>query len=224
MNAGTLVQALGLAAGFFFGIVGHEYAHARVASALGDRTPRLHGRVTLNPKAHIDPLGTLILPGIFFLSVLVGSPIGVMFGWAKPVPLNPRQLRNPRDGSMLVAAVGPATNLVVALLAGAAFRTARSGGQVAGLLGGTRLTQFLFWFIVVNSFMFVINVLPIPPLDGSKVLARFLSQSAAYRLEELGQYGLLFLLLFFIFPPLAGILTGLTDPVCKLATGLQICL
>lgn len=210
MSVNNLIAAVGLGLGLLVGMIAHEYAHARVSVALGDRTPRLYGRLTLNPKAHIDPLGTIILPAIFVLSVLVGSPLRLMFGWAKPVPTNPRLLRNPRDHTIAVALAGPATNLLIAAVAGVGFRAAT----------GTNTRLFLFWVVVVNVFLFVINALPIPPLDGSKVLARFLSPSAAQKMEEIGQYGLLFLLLFFIFPPLAGILTGLTDPLIDVLTGL----
>lgn len=231
MSADTAIQALGLAVGFFLGMILHEYAHARASDALGDKTPRLYGRLTLNPKAHVDPLGTLILPGIFILSVLVGSPFGLMFGYAKPVPTNPHRLRSPRNHAVAVALAGPLTNLAIAAVAGFGFQSVVRGqgealADVIARQGGVSLVdlsvtaQILYWVLVLNAFLFVLNALPIPPLDGSKVLARFLSPSAASKLEELGQYGLLFLLLFFIFEPLGDILRGLVEPIITTFGGL----
>lgn len=186
----NVIAFLGMGLGLLFGLVGHEYAHARAADTFGDKTARLHGRLTLNPAAHVDPLGTLILPGIFLISVLVGRPLGVVFGWAKPVPISPHRMRSPRTHAMLTALAGPATNLLLAGVAAFLYRTLTDADVRTGLV----------WFILVNVFLTIINALPIPPLDGSKILARFLSPRAAYRMEELGQYGLLFLLvLFFIF-------------------------
>lgn len=185
----NVVAFLGMGIGLLAGMVGHEYAHARAADHFGDKTARLHGRLTLNPKAHVDPVGTVILPAIFLVSILVGRPFGVVFGWAKPVPVSPHRMRHPRSDSVWVALAGPATNFAIAAVAAAGFR-ASSG----------RTVEVLFWVIFVNVFLGIINALPIPPLDGSKVLARFLSPQAAFRMEELGQYGLLFLLLiFFLF-------------------------
>jgi Zn-dependent protease len=186
----NVLAFLGLGIGLLLGMIGHEYAHARFADAFGDKTARLYGRLTINPAAHVDPLGTLILPGIFLLSVLVGSPIGFVFGWAKPVPISPHRMRSPRTNAMLVALAGPAYNFAIAALAGAGYRAASS----------LDLKQLLLWIVIANVWLGIINALPIPPLDGSKVLARFLSPQAAFKMEELGQYGLLFLLLiFFVF-------------------------
>jgi Zn-dependent protease len=181
---------LGVGIGLFVGMIGHEYAHARAAVALGDPTPRFMGRLTLNPKAHVDPIGTVILPGIFLLSVLFRAGIGFMFGWAKPVTISPSRLRNPRRDAMLVALAGPGFNLAVAAVAALGFRAVSPGNF--------DLLQVIFSIVVVNSFLFVINILPIPPLDGSKVLARFLSPSAAQKMEELSQYFLLFIIVLFL--------------------------
>jgi Zn-dependent protease len=181
---------LGVGIGLLVGMVGHEYAHARAAVALGDPTPRFMGRLTLNPKAHVDPIGTVILPGIFLLSVLFRAGIGFMFGWAKPVTISPARLRKPRRDAMLVALAGPGFNLAVAAVAALGYRALSPDSF--------NLRLVFIWIVVVNSFLFVINILPIPPLDGSKVLARFLSPSAAQKMEELSQYFLLFIIVLFL--------------------------
>jgi Zn-dependent protease len=166
------------------------------------------GRLTLNPKAHADPLGTVILPGIFLISILFKYNIGFFFGWAKPVTIHPGRLRNPRRDAMIVALAGPAFNLLIVILAGIAFR------QVTE----RRLLDILLLIAIVNTFLFIINILPIPPLDGSKVLARFLSPAAAMKMEEWSQYLFLFLLvLFWLFRP---VLAGAVNAICGPALGL----
>ena len=195
----NVLAFVGLGIGLLVGMIGHEYAHARSADAFGDKTARMYGRLTLNPGAHVDPLGTLILPGIFLFSVLVGSPIGFVFGWAKPVPISPHRMRSPRTNAMLVALAGPAFNFAVAAVAAAGYRAA-SPSNFFPFPPSTDAQWLLFYVILANVWLGIINALPVPPLDGSKVLARFLSPQAAFKMEELGQYGLLFLLLiFFVF-------------------------
>ena len=183
---------VGAAIGIFAGMIGHEYAHARTAVSLGDPTPRMMGRLTLNPKAHVDPFGTLIMPAVFLFTILFRASFGFFFGYAKPVTVHPGRMRNPKRDAILVALAGPAFNLALAAAAGYAFRQV---GDSESLL------NVLFWITVINSFLFIINILPIPPLDGSRILSRFLSPSAAMKMEEYGQYLILFLLaLFLIFP------------------------
>jgi Zn-dependent protease len=192
MSRIDLYGFLGAAIGIFVGMIGHEYAHARSAVTLGDPTPRLMGRLTLNPKAHIDPFGTLIMPAVFLVTVLFKASFGFFFGYAKPVTVHPGRMRNPKRDAILVALAGPAFNLAVAAVAAVGFRTVEIG---------TRSWTVFLWITVINSFLFIINILPIPPLDGSRILARFLSPSAQQRMEDLGQYLILFLLaLFLIFP------------------------
>lgn len=181
---------LGVGLGLLVGMIGHELAHARVAVSLGDPTPRMMGRLTLNPKAHADPFGTVIMPGIFLLAILFRAELGFFFGYAKPVTIHPGRLRNPRRDAMLVALAGPIFNFAIVVLAGLAFRNV-SGPNIRYVLG---------LIAIVNTFLFIINILPIPPLDGSKVLARFLSPAAAMKMEEWGQYLILFVIaLFLIF-------------------------
>ena len=192
MSRIDLYGFIGAALGIFVGMVGHEYSHARAAVAFGDPTPRMMGRLTLNPKAHVDPFGTLIMPGIFLITVLFKASFGFFFGYAKPVTVHPGRMRNPKRDAVLVALAGPAFNLALAALAGFAFQNAGDSQRLRDILG---------WITIINSFLFIINILPIPPLDGSRILARFLSPAAAMKMEELGQYLILFLLaLFLIFP------------------------
>lgn len=203
---------LGMLVGIFAGMVLHEYAHARIAVAMGDRTPIAYGRVTLNPKAHADPLGTIILPLVFILPIMVDKPItGFLFGYAKPVPLNLRGMKDQKRAPLIVALAGPTTNFALAVAGGAILRVVTGPG-----VSGTDLPIFLAGFLTVNVFLGIINSLPIPPLDGSRVLGLFLSPAAMFKMEELAQYFLLFLILLFLF--FGGFLSALADPVCRAAS------
>jgi Zn-dependent protease len=164
----------------------HEFAHAWTADQLGDDTPRQHGRLTLNPLRHLDPLGSLML--------LVAG-----FGWAKPVPVNPHKLqRQTSAGMMLVAAAGPLSNLVLALLASVPFQAGLINPvpTSSGLLPST--SSFLQTFIFINLILLFFNLIPISPLDGEKVLTYFLPSSGQATMQRLRPYGpmiLLFLIL-----------------------------
>jgi Zn-dependent protease len=213
---------LGVGIGLLIGMIGHELAHAWTAVKLGDQTPRMMGRLTLNPKAHADPVGTLILPGIFLVSVLFKSSLGFLFGYAKPVTIHPGRLRNPKRDAITVALAGPFFNLIVAVATGIGFRALAASPverlEVAASFvfqTGDEWRVVLIWITVVNTFLFIINILPIPPLDGSKILTRFLSPSAAMRMEEWSQYLLLFLIaLFLIFRGVLGnIAEAIYDPI-----------
>jgi Zn-dependent protease len=167
----------------------HELAHAISADYLGDRTPRRMGRITLNPIAHLDPFGTVLL-------ILVG------FGWAKPVMVNPYNMRgNPRTNMALVAAAGPASNLIMAGLAALPLRF----GLIQPTMGSSEiLPSFSFvlvQFIFINLILAFFNLIPIPPLDGSKILVGVLPSEMAYRVQALERYGpLLLLLVIFVLP------------------------
>ena len=207
MSRIDLYGFLGVGIGLMIGMIGHELAHAITAVRLGDPTPRMMGRLTLNPKAHADPLGTLILPGIFLVSVLFRADLGFLFGYAKPVTVHPNRLRNPKRDHIIVALAGPIFNLLIVFVAGFAFRSAASGTPLdrALLAIGGGVPRLLYWIAVVNSFLFIINILPIPPLDGSKILTVFLSPAAAARMQEWSQYLFLFLIgLFLIFHTVLG--------------------
>jgi Zn-dependent protease len=184
---------VGAAIGIFVGMIGHEYSHARVAVSLGDPTPRMMGRLTFNPKAHVDPFGTLIMPAVFLFTILFRASFGFFFGYAKPVTVHPGRMRKPGRDAILVALAGPAFNLALAAAAGYGFQKT--------LDTSINLATVFYWVTIINSFLFIINILPIPPLDGSRILTRFLSPSAAMKLQDYGQYLILFLLaLFLIFP------------------------
>jgi Zn-dependent protease len=148
-------------------IILHELAHGVVALAFGDDTARRAGRLSLNPVRHVDPVGSLLLPAIF---VIAGYGY---FGWAKPVPVNPARMRSPRNQWLLVALAGPATNLVLAALAAVAFR-ATGAAQAPGF---PVWAQALFYFGLLNVWLALFNLLPIPPLDGSAVVERLLPRT-----------------------------------------------
>jgi Zn-dependent protease len=166
----------------------HEFAHAYTAYRLGDGTAKMFGRLTLNPVAHFDPLGGLLL----IVSVLAS---GFVFGWAKPTPVNPSNLRDRRNSEVLVALAGPASNLVMACLAALVFRVldATGVGEQMPLL----VTEVLFYFVLFNILLAIFNMIPIPPLDGSTLLWRFLPPQVAWQWRPiLTQYGFIILLLF----------------------------
>ena len=178
-------------------IVIHEAAHGYMADMLGDPTARLQGRLTLNPLRHIDPLGSIIIPGI-----LVLTQANILFGWAKPVPYNPYNLRNQKWGEALVAAAGPGVNIFLALFFGLLIRTGIADAV-------SPLFATLIWYVVhLNVLLAFFNLIPIPPLDGSKILKALLplrGQMAFARFEAFtAQYGFLVLFLFiFLFMSVA---------------------
>ncbi|PIP17050.1 MAG: site-2 protease family protein [Candidatus Portnoybacteria bacterium CG23_combo_of_CG06-09_8_20_14_all_37_13] len=174
-----------------FSVTVHEFAHGWMAYRLGDSTAKDSGRLTLNPLKHLDPIGSFIVPLIlFFISRLSGG--GFIFGWAKPVPFNPDNLRDRRWGTAKVAAAGPSANLLIALVFGFALRFLPSQFIPAGL------TQIFSLIIFLNLLLAIFNSIPLPPLDGSKILFAFLPHSWRNLRIFLERYGM-FLLLFLIF-------------------------
>lgn len=170
-----------------FSVVIHEYMHGWMADHLGDPTARDAGRLTLNPIAHIDLWGSILMPALIYLSL--GS--GFIFGYAKPVPFNPYNLRDQKYGSAKVAIAGPLANLSVALFLGLLLRF--FNGFSAELI------MLIAVIIQTNLVLFIFNLLPIPPLDGSKVVASFLPRSWQEKFIDLEQYGMFFILLFVLF-------------------------
>ena len=208
----SLMLAIVLIPGLVIAIVFHEVAHGWVAKFLGDPTAAEMKRLSLNPLRHVDPIGTVILPGMLALS---GAPV---FGWAKPVPVVKQRLRNPRYGMMAVAAAGPATNLILAAI-GSVLLGLIAGGLSAPPEGVLDLVLAgLKYFIVVNIFLAMFNLLPIPPFDGSHIVEGLLPPQAARAYAKLRPLGfpLLFLLLLvipWIFPSLGIVEKVVLPPV-----------
>lgn len=192
----TIFQAAAVILPLIFAIVFHEVAHGWVARALGDPTAAEMKRLSLNPLRHVDPVGTIVLPAILKLS---GLPV---FGWAKPVPVNFRRLNNPRIGMMVVAAAGPGTNLILALFAAVAI-----GLVGRGLDGGelSLVTSFVLLnlqnFLVINIFLALFNLLPLPPFDGSHIVEGLLPRRAAMNYARLRPYGFPLLIVVLVVIP-----------------------
>jgi Zn-dependent protease len=178
-----------------FSVVFHEVSHGVVANYLGDPTAKNAGRLTLNPIPHIDPIGSVILPGILLLMNLALSGRGIIFGWAKPVPINPYNFRDQKYGAAKVALAGPVANLSLALVFGLTLRFFPAIVSIPGL-------YLMFSYIVlINLLLAVFNLLPIPPLDGSHILFSILPPSLENIKSSLNQSGffLVLLAIFFFF-------------------------
>jgi len=211
MNVGYVLQIVLSLVAVFPAIILHEISHGMVALRLGDPTAKAAGRLTLNPLAHIDPIGTILVPLI--LAVL-HSPF--LFGWAKPVPINPGYFRNPFKGMLYVAIAGPATNLVLALVTTAVGRLLLLGVPDQVLLYGTgfavNLLNAVFFllgmFVIYNVFLAVFNMIPIPPLDGSRVLTYFLPPEGRRIMLSLERWGFIILIALLYLGGLQGLFTA----------------
>lgn len=195
----TLLLAAILIPALIIAIVFHEVAHGWTALMLGDPTAKEQKRLSFNPLRHVDPIGTLLVPGGL---ALTGMPV---FGWAKPVPVIKQRLNNPRFGMMAVAAAGPGMNFVLAAIGAVAMGLSLSFDLASGEGGPELLTVALYTFISINIFLALFNLLPIPPFDGSHVVEGLLPRSAAKAYERIRPLGfpLLFVLLVavpYIFP------------------------
>jgi Zn-dependent protease len=176
---------------FFLALTVHEFSHALSAFYLGDRTAEYEGRLTLNPLAHIDLFGTVILP-----LLLIISNVGIVFGWAKPVPVNYYNLRDQKWGPALVSLAGPAANIIFCIVAIVLWNIIKAFST----LGQTNLlVQFIFSLILVNLVLAVFNLIPIYPLDGSKVLFALLPQSWENFQIFMEKNGVFILLIFIVF-------------------------
>ena len=206
----TLLLAAILIPCLVIAIVFHEVAHGWMALSLGDPTAKNARRLTLNPIRHVDPVGTLLVPGAL---ALVGGPI---FGWAKPVPVRKNRLNNPRFGMMAVAAAGPGTNFILAFVGAVALglmvATIPDGGDIA-----QTFAQGLNYFILINIFLALFNLLPIPPFDGSHILEGLLPKRAARAYDKLRPVGMLLLVgliaLTWIAPDLGVVENVILPPV-----------
>lgn len=176
-----------------FAIVLHEISHGWVANALGDPTAKRLGRLTLNPIKHVDPIGTVVLPLIL---AITKAPI---FGWAKPVPVVAERLRNPRRDMMLVALAGPGINLLLALVTSLVLGFIAAGEGVAGL---GFIGQLLISFIIVNVFLAIFNLIPLPPFDGGHVVEGLLPRSAVPAWQKLGRFAFPILIILLLVLPM----------------------
>lgn len=192
-----------------FAITLHEAAHGYVARMFGDPTAYQAGRISLNPARHIDPVGTLLVPvAILLLSKLLGSP-GMLFGWAKPVPVDFNRLRRPKQDMLWVALAGPAANLLMAILWVFSLRLFLESGM-----------QRSFWFemaragVQINLVLMALNLLPVPPLDGGSILFSLLPNRLAWQYSKIEPYGLMIVVLLLV----TDVLWTLMRPVLALGT------
>ena len=205
MQIDQLIQTVALAAiPVLFAITLHEAAHGYVAKHFGDMTAYQAGRISLNPLRHIDPFGTIILP---LLTLWMG---GILFGWAKPVPVNFANLRNPKKDMLWVAIAGPASNLVMALCWAFFYKI---GLMFPESYFADPLLGMAIWGIKINVVLMVLNLLPLPPLDGGRVAISLLPQRQALQLAKIEPYGM-FILIFLAITP---ILSLLLSPPIELA-------
>jgi len=170
-----------------FSAIIHEYMHGWMADRLGDPTAKDAGRLTLNPLAHIDLFGSIIMPFLIYF----GTNGAMIFGYAKPVPFNPYNIRDQKYGSAKVAAAGPLANLIIALFFGLILRFIP--------LVNLSLAGFLAIIVQINLILLVFNIIPIPPLDGSKVIAAILPYNLQIRYLDLERFGMILILLFVFF-------------------------
>jgi Zn-dependent protease len=212
----SLLEVVYLIIGIIIALVGHEYAHAWVAWRLGDQMPRQTGRLTINPRLHVDPFGSLLLPGILLLPVLFGRFLFPIFAYGKVMQFNPWTLRRRDRDATIIALAGPAANIVLAFVFGSLLRVTGPTGRLGTLLDAC---------LLVTLSLAIFNILPVPGLDGSKIVARFLSGRAKDVYSSLDQYLPLFILvIFFIFPgPIFSLVDAVANGVCHLAAGAANC-
>ena len=216
------IAAVALAA--ILAITLHEAAHGYAAKWLGDDTAARLGRVSLNPLRHVDPVGTLIVPGVLLVSqILTLGRVEAMFGWAKPVPVDIWRLRDPRWGMVLVAAAGPAINFALAWGFGLAAHGVEAASESLPPAAATLIWRFVEYSVVVNVVLACFNLLPIPPLDGGRILVGVLPAPAARAVAGLERFGLLLVIgLVFLLPmavpgldPLGWLFQNVARPVIR---------
>jgi len=213
MSVHSALLVVYLAVGLLVGLVAHEYAHALVAVRLGDHSPRLQGRLTLNPRPHIDPFGTIVLPAILLLVVLFDPTKTFVFAYAKPMELNPWILRRRQAQALWIALAGPAANVLVAFVLGGAYRLVRvSGGEVRTFIGAC---------LLANVILAAMNLMPIPPLDGARIVTLYLPPRPAEVMRNLEQYGALFMIVIFfiISGPIITFAKAIGNGICQIVVG-----
>jgi Zn-dependent protease len=201
------------------GLPVHEFSHALAAFRLGDGTAKLFGRLTLNPLAHFDPVGGSLLALTFIGSAATGTPIG--FGWAKPTPVNPLNLEGGRRGEAIVAAAGPISNLILAIAGAIPLRFMFANPHLISQF--TVVAMVLDLFVRINILLMIFNLIPIPPLDGSKVLFAFLDRRTEYQIRPiLEQYGFFILFALLFLPPGNSIGGRIIFPIMDAVYGLLV--
>jgi Zn-dependent protease len=185
-----------------FSVILHEFAHGWMAEKHGDDTARIMGRLTFNPIPHIDMFGTIILP---LLAVISGAPV---FGWAKPVPVNPYRLNNPQRDMVWVSLAGPGSNILLAVLAGFGMWFVRSF-QILPPILGLSVHELLRIVLFINIILPVFNLFPVPPLDGSRVVSGILPSNLAYKYNKLEPYGFFIIIILLS----SGFLWGILGPI-----------
>lgn len=190
MNIQSLISNAAIILMVFYSIIIHEVSHAFAAFALGDDSAQRAGRLSFNPKKHIDPFGTVILPLILYFSA------GFIYGYAKPVPFNPYNFRNLKRDSGLTALAGPASNILIAIVLSVIFH----------LMGSMPAVQHVLWYVIfLNLLLAFFNLIPVPPLDGSKVLGIFLTDEAYFKWTAQERKGMIYLFAFIIISNLLGL-------------------
>lgn len=194
-----------------FSVIVHEVMHGLVALHFGDHTAEDAGRLTLNPIPHIDPIGTILLPAVFLLlPLLTGVQSNFFIAWAKPVPVNPLNFSNIRLGELLVSAAGIIANFVLALICALIYHVVSSPGN------SSQLSTIFQYGVAINLMLGIFNLLPIPPLDGSKILLSQLPYQAARAFDQLSQYGFLILILLLYFNVVGVVFAFILPPLYSL--------
>jgi Zn-dependent protease len=203
----TFIQKIAIyALPVIFAITVHEAAHGYAARYFGDMTAHLQGRISFNPLRHIDPIGTILVPT---LTMLAG---GILFGWAKPVPVDFSRLRNPKRDMLWVAAAGPASNLLMAVF----WALVLNFASIAPANFALPLSYMAQAGVTINVVLMVLNLLPLPPLDGGRIAVSLLPKHLAYRYAKIEQYGFIILIVLLF----SGVLSKIMEPLIRGTIGL----